>query len=506
MAEHIEKMAEELSTGTLARRLAAAPRHLPQDLCVDGEDYALFPLTQAQRHLFAHQQRHDEGTAYNIAAGLAVDAALDPDALHDAVLQLMQRHEALRTHFVFRQGEIYQCVRRDCRCDFTYTDLSAQAAAETAALAALHEAAVRPYDLMADVLFRVHVFRTGKTRYLLSLGVHHIVADYRSMEILVSDLNTLFLRDVYATAPLQTLRLQFADYALWERAYLRSDPAQRQRQFWLDRLAGMPQLKFPPASRTAVDEPDGWNSFRLDASLLEPLRQRARAGDVTVFMLGIAALHMLVHAFCGQADVAIGTPISTRRVEDLELSVGLLLNTLVIRLDASPAASVDGFLGHVRQRCTEAFEQKDYPYEGLLHDLASLRPVEGEPYRVRYVYRRVAGAQQPAAQDVQLERRQAKFDLLVSLNEADDHLFGELEFRRAVIDPDAAADLCRGFTSALSALTDPAATSLDTLTQQIRDLLNDAARERRQQRNSELGASLQSLIRSPSASASSQRS
>jgi Condensation domain len=486
----------------LAERLAAKPALLPAALRGDG---ALYPLSQAQQHLFARQQMDEQDTAYNIAAGLAVDGELDEPQLRAAVSLLLRRHEALRTRFAYRDGQVWQRVAAatEAQADYRYRDLSTLPAeqAEAAALAELHAEAVRPFDLLAGPLLRFQLLRTGAARYLLGLHVHHIVADYMSMDLLVRELSQLFLAPAgQLENQLAPLSLHFADYCLWERAFLDAEPARRQREYWLQRLAEAPVLSLPPVVHAAATENEGgWCGFRLDAEVLQKLRTATRASGLTSFMLGIAALHQLVAALSGQDDISIGTPISTRRVPELEHCVGLLLNTLVIRIDAAGCDSGADFLAETRRRCTEAFEHKDFPYEGLLRELQQRRG-EAEPYRVRYVYRRLGAgtaAQVPTltASEIQLQRREAKFDLLVSLNETDEGLFGEFEYRRAALDADSAEDLAALYGQALSSLATAAAQPLAGLRRQLAQGLQEAAAQRRRQRSSGLGQRLQSLLR-----------
>lgn len=394
-----------------------------------ANDHALFPLSLAQQHLFAHQQLDAAATAYNISSAMQVAGSLDPGRLRAAIQSLVDRHEALRARFEYRDGSVWQRVDFQQKATFDVIDFSAlhRDQAEERMQEWLQEAAIRPFDLFKGPLMRASLLTIEPGKSVLMLSIHHIVADYLSMEILVDELNRLYAEPNAEAAP---LALHFTDAVLWEERFLTSAEAKRQRQFWLQHLQNVPRLEW----RDTKQREDGWQSFKIEGALLSRLRSRCREHDLSMFMLGFAALHQLLAHLSGQPDFAIGTPISSRRVPDLEPCVGLLLNTLPIRLSSQGLNTTAALLRATRSQCMQAFEHKDYPCEALQSDLrrSGERPDEAL-YRVRYVYRRIdaSTAQNVAERQVALQRRDAKFDLLFTLNEAEDHVFGEFEYRGA---------------------------------------------------------------------------
>ena len=453
----------------------------------------LFPLSMAQRHLFAHQQRNPAATSYNIPTALQIDGAIDPSALAAALQRVVNRHEALRTRFDYRDGEVWQCIDRCQPVDVAIVDLTGLTpdAAREEALRQIQEDASRPFDLYTGPLLRARVMRMDASVSMLMINVHHIIADYLSMEILVGELGAAYAADTPQQAP---LALHFADFALWERAFLASPDAVRQLGYWQHRLRDVPRLELP----ASTVEPDGWQAFEIDGDLLARMRTRSRELDITVFMLGFAAAHQLMASHCGQDDFAIGTPISTRRVPELEPCVGLLLNTLPIRLAVDRARTGQDLLRDTRMQCIQAFEHSDYPYEGLLASLRQQRPdaFDEVPYRVRYVYRRIdAQTADIAARQPDIRRSQAKFDLLITLNESDDHAFGEIEYRGSAIDADAVSMLCSQMVPLLTWLADSPQHSLDALHALLAQRRNARNETRRQTRSLKLSDRLRKLRR-----------
>jgi len=460
-------------------------------------DHALFPLSMAQRHLFAHQQVDATATAYSIPAALRINAAIDPATLRAALQRIVDRHEALRTRFVYHQGEVWQRIDHHQTVAFSVTDLTALTAddGQGEAQRLIQADALCPFDLFEGPLLRARLLQLAAGHNVLMLNVHHIIADYLSMEILVDELNAAYLEDTRSWSPLS---LQFADAVLWEHAFLQSEEAGRQRGFWQQHLAGVGRLEFPePASGN-----DGWLGFRIDSALLERLRARCRELDITLFMLGFAAAHQLLAAHCGQNDFAIGTPISVRRVPELEPCIGLLLNTLPIRLAVETTRSGIDLLRETRTQCMLAFENRDYPYEELLTTLRRDQDRipdgrDASPYRVRYVYRRIDAqtAARASEREIGIERRDAKFDLLFTFNESDEHAFGEFEYRGSALSAQTVALLCSQIVPLLNWLADQPEQHLEALHQQLAQMRDGFINARQQQRSSRLGDRLKQLRR-----------
>ena len=196
-------------------------------------------------------------------------------------------------------------------------------------------------------------------------------------------------------------------------------------------------------------EKDGWLEYQCPSPTFEAIESCCAEHEVTGFIVGLAALHQLLAHKTGQHDIAIGTPISNRFNHDLENIVGLMLNTLVVRIIANDELSCSEFLSYVKRQVVDAFDNKDLPVEYVEREMNKVMSLERRPnslYRVRYVYRNVetqTQAPQPtlAIEALENERSQAKFDLLVTVNKSDHSLSGEFEYRHSALDDNAATTM-----------------------------------------------------------------
>ncbi|HEV7514942.1 MAG TPA: amino acid adenylation domain-containing protein, partial [Thermoanaerobaculia bacterium] len=281
-------LAERLAAGTgetLPPPLLAAPR--------EGE----LPLSFAQERLWFLDQMALGGGVYNISAAVRLVGPLDVTAFAAAFGEVVRRHEALRTGFREGRHEMagrpVQVVGAWSPPELAVIDLSVLAgepggAREAAVLRLAGEEAGRPFDLAQGRPVRAALLRQSGPLHVLLLTLHHIAADGWSMEILVAELAALY--EAFCTgqpSPLPELPIQYADFAIWQRAWLSGTALESQMAYWRQALAGAPTLELPTdRPRPAVRSSRGaQRRMALSPGLSQDLRRLARGQGVTPFML-----------------------------------------------------------------------------------------------------------------------------------------------------------------------------------------------------------------------------
>jgi hypothetical protein len=166
---------------------------------------------------------------------------------------------------------------------------------ESEALRLATEEAQRPFDLSRDLMLRACLLRLSGDEHVLVLTLHHIASDGWSLEVFWQELTALYGSfSAGHPSPLPELPAQYADYAVWQRQWLRGEVLDRQLMYWKERLAGAPAvLELPtdyprPASRSYRG---GRLAFTLSPELTAGLRELARREGVTLFMLLTAGFH-----------------------------------------------------------------------------------------------------------------------------------------------------------------------------------------------------------------------
>ncbi|MEV6101923.1 amino acid adenylation domain-containing protein [Nocardia sp. NPDC051981] len=384
-APTVAQLSSRIVPGTETPGLPAlAPRIRPDRI----------PLSPAQQRMWVLNRLDPGSAAYNITAALRLRSAsprfgeLDTAALRAAVADVVARHESLRTIYPADADGPRQVV------------LSAEAAAPQISFAetddgpelraAIAESTGAGFDLTREAPLRVRVLRlTGPAEvHVVVLVVHHISADGASMAPLATDLVTAYLaRSGGAEAERPPLRVQYADYSIWQRELLgdEADPESRAAQqirYWKERLAATPDVLELPTDRPrpAVQSLRSTDlEFRLDAGLHAALTELAAATDTSLFMVLHATLAVLLSRLSGTPDILIGTAVAGRGEAALDDLVGMFVNTLALRTPVDPATGFREFLAQVRATDLDAFAHAEVPFERLVQVLDPPRSTAQHP-------------------------------------------------------------------------------------------------------------------------------
>ncbi|WP_371726388.1 amino acid adenylation domain-containing protein, partial [Mycobacterium sp. DBP42] len=346
------------------------------------------PLSYAQQRLWFFDQLNGPSPVYNLAVGLRLSGDLDTAALGQALVDVVGRHESLRTLFTLAGEAPQQFVvpAEDARMSWEVVDAVSWAAdrlAEAAGAVARHS-----FDLSTELPLRASLFRVAQNEHVLVAVVHHIAADGWSVTPLVADLGAAYARRSEGEAPdWSPLPVQYADYTLWQRSYLgdltdRDSRISGQLAYWENALAGLPERLELPTDRPyppVADYQGGGLVVEWPAELQQRIARVAREQNATSFMVVQAGLALLLSKLSGSSDVAVGISIAGRNDPALDNLVGFFVNTLVLRVDFSGDPTIGELLEQVRQRGLAAFEHQDVPFEVVVDRLNPTRSLTHHP-------------------------------------------------------------------------------------------------------------------------------
>jgi amino acid adenylation domain-containing protein len=335
------------------------------------------PLTEAQKQLWMLSQMEDEGSqlAYNFDLCLQLKGVFDLTAMQQAVQQVVNRHESLRT-VISNEGDFQHCLSA-LPIEVPLLDLSElvnsseNVTQESKILktAFFKLESRKPFNLTQGTLFRVHILKLAEQRHLFVLTVHHIVTDGLSMEIMVQEIGTFYSAICQRTTCQLESPLQFREYIQWQS---QTTKMATQEAYWLDKFSdSIPVLSLPtdypyPPIRSSRGNRQ---TVRLPAKLCHDLKALSQKQGCTVFMTLLAAYTIWLYRITGQNDILVGTPVSGRNIEGNEQLVGYCTHLLPILTHIEGTETFLAYLKTIRSILLEAYDHQDYPFAHLINKL-----------------------------------------------------------------------------------------------------------------------------------------
>jgi len=350
-----------------------------------------YPLSFAQRRLWFLDQLEPGNTAYNLSFGVRLKGKLNADALERSLGEIVRRHEVLRTQLEMVDGEGVQAVMDWSAIKMAKHDLRVLAPVEReceAGRIARHEAET-PFDLGQAPMIRAQLLQMGEEEHVLLMTMHHIVSDGWSMGVLVYEFRALYEGFVRNEDPgLEEMKVQYKDFAVWQREWLQGEVLEKQLDYWRKQLAGMETLELPSDyERPAMASHRGGQiGFHWPKELVEKLKQLSRQEGMTLFMTLLAGFQVLLHRYSGQRDIVVGTDVSNRNRGQTEKLIGFFVNELVLRTEVTGELSFQEMLKQVRKVALGAYDHQDLPFEILVEDLQPERDLSRSPlFQVKMV-------------------------------------------------------------------------------------------------------------------------
>ncbi len=404
-----------------------------------------FPLSFAQQRLWFLDQLEPGNPLYNLPAAIRLTGSLDVAALEEALNEIIRRHEVLRTTFRTVDGEPVQVITSELSLALPIVDLRSrpESEREAEAMRLAAEMAREPFDLARGPLLRAGLVKLGEEEHIALFNMHHIVSDGWSVTVFIRELVALY--EAFARqlpSPLPELPIQYLDFALWQRQWLKGKVLAEQLAYWKQQLAGSsPELLLPTdRPRPAIQAHRGATYyFTFPTALTQALKELSRQCEVTLFMTLLAAFQTLLYRYTGQEDLCVGSPVANRNRAEIEGLIGFFINTLVLRGDLSGQPTFRELLSRVKEVTLAALAHQDLPFEMLVEELQPQRNRSHTPlYQVIFDLNnapiQTLELTKLKTQLLQVETGEVHADLVLNIIQEGDELRGKLVYNTALFD------------------------------------------------------------------------
>ena len=413
-----------LQTGSLLPAIIKAQR--PQNI----------PLSFSQERLW-FTDKLEGSVEYHISSGLRLKGLLSFEALEYTLQSIINRHEVLRTVFYEYEGMPYQSVKEKGGYKITLIDGTSYKEDHDGLKKLIQELVRKPYDLRKDFMLRSFLIRLSDREHILLITLHHIAADAWSMPIVVQEVLALYKSFPAETqALLPALDLQYADYAIWQRNYLKGKDFDKKLNYWKQKLMGVPSLQLPTDHiRPIIRSSRGASiKFSIDKELSAKINELSQQHDSSLYMTLLAAFNVLLHRYSGQEDICVGASIANRTQHEIEGLVGFFVNTLAFRNQVDSNSTFLALLKQVRITALEAYEHQEIPFEKVVEAVLNERDAGRTPiFQVMLVLLNTAEIPILKLNELYisgepLTSNVSKFDLTLFFTETSEGLIGSIDY------------------------------------------------------------------------------
>ncbi|MCB1122346.1 MAG: amino acid adenylation domain-containing protein, partial [Verrucomicrobiae bacterium] len=417
------------------------------------------PVSWGQRNLWFIQQLDETGVGYNIAYGVRMQGSPDTAKLEAALMDLVHKHEALRSFFPLSNGEPIQMIRSAEDTSVSYVQVEHEDADnyEERCRQILTEEWRRPFDLEQGPLFLARIITFHPDHHLLTLSMHHIICDENAEKLIYTGLSEYF-KEGAVKAP----ELQLADFAIWERSPEFRGRLESKRKWWKENMEGAPaSLNLP----TDFKRKDGLAfvgdcvSITLPEDTSSKFVDLVRKADATLFIGFQAAWAYFLGKISRSDEVVVGAPVSLRTHHALDGTIGFLLNTLPFRVRIQEEMTFAELISKCREFTLGAYHNLDLPFSELVELLEAEGSGMGSPlFQVLLVMSGRTGSppEIPGVKSEVLTSHppSAKFELTLFVSETDRGIELRLEYRTDLFKEETICQWLEDFTALIHSIVE----------------------------------------------------
>ncbi|KAI1145254.1 acetyl-CoA synthetase-like protein [Nemania diffusa] len=427
--------------GLVASQCISSPEIVPKGI-PRTKRVGLVPQSFAQERLYFLDQLYPNLTWYHMLYSIRLEGHLKIDALTTALLALERRHETLRTTFNSQNGINLQSVKPFQQHGGELEER-------------LKRRQMTPFKLETEPGWRVCIFKLSPNEHVLSIVMHHIIADGWSIDILRTELTVFYAAALRGTDPLSY-------YSVWQREDSQQ-ASQHQKQ-----LEPAEMLCDKPRP-TALSGEAGVEHIRIEGSLYLALMKFCSERHATPFTALLAAFRATHFRLTNQKDATIGCPNANRDRWEQRNILGFFDD------------SFQDLVDHVQKVAIDSIANQDVPFEKVVAKLGKDRDLSRNPL-VQIIF---ALHSQRNLNHFTLEGLKAetitspsasRFDLEFHLYQEDEALGGGIVYSTQLYDAETVSNMLSIFKHMLGeCLSDPsmAILSVPLLTDAGRKALND---------------------------------
>ncbi|NSA01810.1 acyl transferase domain-containing protein/acyl carrier protein [Clostridium beijerinckii] len=410
-----------------------------------SEEREYYLASSQEKRMYLQQMSDKDSSLLNVTGVLEVKGKLNVENVDNAFKEIIKRHEALRSSFGIKDGQVVQKVLAADKVNFKVNKVECN---KEENLNNIIKNLIKPFDLEKGKLINVSVIKRKDDLWILIIDVHHIATDMTSMKIIYNEFGKLYSGEL-----LKDVLYQYKDYSKWQIDEHKKENYKKQEEYWLKEFEGnLPTMDLKAANkRSAVRDYKGKLAIlKIDEKKTKKLKSLAQEEDSTLYMVLLACMNIFLYKYSGEKDIIIGTPIAGRSQPDLENIVGMFINTVCIRTIINESKSFKEYLEKVKVKTIRAFENQDYQFDEVISKLKIKREPGRNPlFDIMFVLQEMPKIQIKNLEfiEYEFEKNQEMFDMSFVAREENGEITFYVTYAEGLFDSNFVQDMLERYES-----------------------------------------------------------
>ena len=343
----------------------------------------VLPLAQNQKALWFIHSLDPENVSYNISLAVEIKKPINIDALTEALILLISRHEMLRTIFIDLPGsESLACQIVLDKVSPAIEKIIVSDLSDGQVRSLLHEKSRIPFNFEHGPLFRVIVVKTPNSS-ILNFNFHHIICDAISLRNLLNEFIVIYGSIVNKEQITESHQAtDYSNYVFSQLDFLKSEDGAKQTNYWKDQINGKPQILNLPVtfSRPSVHRFKGKTLlFRIEGERYDLLKSVAKKNGATFNVLLLSLFEFFISKISSQKEFFVGLPAAGRTQKEFENVFGYFINLLPVGCSITAEKSFLDFLNDNKVSVYESLENQDIPFPVIVENVSPKRDLSRTP-------------------------------------------------------------------------------------------------------------------------------
>ncbi|MGB5931212.1 MAG: amino acid adenylation domain-containing protein, partial [Cyclobacteriaceae bacterium] len=329
----------------------------------------LYVVVPEQKSIWLEERMNKGEILNHIIRPFTYRTTLDIDIFNKSLKILQQRHEILRTPFVYSDRDLYQKIHLPGQLNpvMDFRDYSDKD--DDTARSILYESLNESFDIENGPLWKVTVIKRAAVEYIVAFVIHHIISDRESIELLIDELSDIYLTLKKGNTPAdrKISQIQFKDYAEWLAGQVSGERGGNLRQFWQDYLS---EFSRPANLETDLEATGEYKAMHTQVVFNKKIKDNIikAAGNAGQgpFAYLLAAVKVVLHRYSGREDITVGMPTSLRDMPELENQLGLYVNNPPCRTLIESRMALSEAVRVVNQSLLKVYEHQLYPFSMIM--------------------------------------------------------------------------------------------------------------------------------------------